>query len=146
MRLPSRVSAAVTTTLALSWALAGCAGSGSADGTVAATTVDGVKHLGVKGFAALAGAPTTVVLDVRTPEEFAAGHLPGARDVDFRSVDFDAQLATLDKRATYAVYCHSGNRSGQALQRMQAAGFTQVADLDGGVTAWTQAGNSLVTG
>jgi len=146
MRLKSRLSAAAVTTLALSWGLAGCGSSGSSGGTTAATTVDGVKHLDVKAFAALAGGASTVVLDVRTPGEFATGHLPNARVLDFRGADFDAQLGTLDKQAMYAVYCHSGNRSGQALQRMQAAGFTHVADLSGGVTAWSQAGRSLVTG
>lgn len=145
MRFPSRLSAAAVTTLALTWGLAGCGSSGSSGGTAAATTVDGVKHLDVTGFASLAGAPGTVVLDVRTPEEFATGHLPNARDLDFRGADFDTKLGTLDKQATYAVYCHSGNRSGQALQRMQAAGFAHVADLSGGVTAWSQDGRSLVT-
>jgi phage shock protein E len=146
MRFPSRLSAAAVTTLALSWGLAGCSGSGSSGGTAAATTVDGVKHLDVKSFAALAGAPGTVVLDVRTAEEFASGHLPNAKVLDFRGGEFAATLGTLDKQATYAVYCHSGNRSGQALQQMQAAGFTHVADLSGGVTAWSQDGRSLVTG
>jgi rhodanese-related sulfurtransferase len=146
MRLPSRFSAAVAATLALSWALTGCSGSSSASGGSAATAVDGVKHLDVSAFAALSGAPSTIVLDVRTPAEFATGHLPNAKDLDIRSADFDAQLGTLDKQATYAVYCHSGNRSGQALDKMKAAGFTHVADLSGGVTAWSQDGKQLVTG
>ena len=67
-----------------------------------------------------------MLLDVRTPEEFATGHLAGAQLMNFEAADFDARLATLDKNATYAVYCRSGNRSGQALERMEAAGFTHL--------------------
>lgn len=152
MHLLSRLAAATIATTALIWGLAGCSGSGSSSGEVSTTTVevstttvDGVKHLDVEAFATLAASPAAVVLDVRTPEEFTAGHLPNARLLDFQSADFDAQLATLDKQATYAIYCRSGNRSGQALQRMQAAGFAHAADLDGGINAWGQAGRSLVT-
>jgi rhodanese-related sulfurtransferase len=86
-----------------------------------------------------------VLLDVRTPQEFTAGHLPGARNLDIGASTFDAQLGALDKAVTYAVYCHSGNRSNQALQRMATAGFTHVADLSGGITAWTAAGQQTTT-
>jgi rhodanese-related sulfurtransferase len=100
----------------------------------------------VSAFAALVAAPSTVVLDVRTPSEFATGHLTGAHLLDIRATDFDSQIGALDKNATYAVYCHSGNRSGQAIERMKAAGFTHVADLAGGITAWSAAGRPVTTG
>jgi phage shock protein E len=103
------------------------------------------RHLDVTGFATLAATPGTVVLDVRTPEEFATGHLAGARNLDIRAADFSTLLATLDRTATYAVYCHSGNRSGQALQAMTTTGFTHIADLTGGITAWTAAGKPVTT-
>lgn len=84
-----------------------------------------------------------VVLDVRTPEEFAAGHLAGAVNVDFYAASFADDLAALDRTVPYLVYCHSGNRSGKATQAMQQLGFTTIYDLDGGVTAWQAAGYSL---
>jgi len=56
------------------------------------------------------------------------------------------QIASLDKNATYAVYCHSGNRSGAALEQMAAAGFTHLYDLAGGLTAWQAMGGHMVAG
>lgn len=142
MRFLTLPAAAVTLTATL--ALTGCgSSSGSAGSSV--TAVDGVKHLGVDDFASLASTPGVVVLDVRTPEEFASGHLANATVLDFRGPDFATKLGALDKNATYAVYCHSGNRSGQALEQMKAAGFVHVADLEGGITAWNQAGRTIVT-
>lgn len=117
--------------------------------TPAGVTTQGTQiaqHLDVTGFAALAATPGTVVLDVRTPEEFTTGHLAGARNMDFRAANFSTRVAALDHGTTYAVYCHSGNRSGQALQVMTDAGFTHVADLIGGITAWSTAGKTVTTG
>jgi len=74
-------------------------------------------------------APGTVVLDVRTPAEFAAGHLPEAKNIDIEGPDFASGIAALDKTATYAVYCRSGNRSATAMEQMTAASFTHVYDL-----------------
>ncbi|MGV8911156.1 MAG: rhodanese-like domain-containing protein [Rhodoglobus sp.] len=71
----------------------------------------------------------TVVIDVRTPGEFAAGHLDGATLLDLNGGDFAAALPTLDPEAEYAVYCKSGNRSGQAVAMMEDAGFENVIDL-----------------
>ncbi len=70
-----------------------------------------------------------IILDVRTPEEFAGGHLDGARLLDFNSGEFSAALPTLDPNATYVVYCRSGNRSGQAVAQMQQQGFSNVTNL-----------------
>ena len=70
-----------------------------------------------------------VIFDVRSPEEFAAGHLPGARNLDLNGGDFAAALAGLDKSTPYLLYCRSGNRSGVALEMMQQAGFTDVKNL-----------------
>jgi len=132
--------------VALGLTLGACSSSGSSGPLAPAVAVDGIRHLDVEGFAALAATPATVLIDVRTAEEFASGHLQGATNLDLRAVDFDSRLASLAKGSTYAVYCHSGNRSGQALERMSAAGFTHVADLSGGITAWTAAGRATTTG
>jgi rhodanese-related sulfurtransferase len=76
---------------------------------------------------------TRTVIDVRTPQEFAAGHLEGARNVDVEAADFASKIASLDKGAPYLVYCHSGRRSAIAAAQMATAGFTDI--VDGGAMA-----------
>ena len=73
--------------------------------------------------------PAGNVIDVRTAEEFAEGHVQGARNLDIQNGDFEAALATLDKGVLYNVYCRSGNRSATAVAMMRNAGFTNVVDL-----------------
>lgn len=75
--------------------------------------------------------PGVVLLDVRTPSEFAAGHLQGARNVNFLSTDFADQVAKLDPNATYVLYCKSGNRAGQAGTLMLQKGFKNVSNAGG---------------
>ena len=65
----------------------------------------------------------TVIIDVRTPAEFASGHLEGALNIDVQSPDFAAQIMELDPSGEYFVYCRSGNRSGQAIAQMTQMGF-----------------------
>lgn len=112
--------------------LAGCSSSSSAN------------NLSVNEFSAKAAEPGVVTLDVRTPGEFAEGYIEGARLIDFQSGNFENEIATLDKSATYAIYCRSGNRSGQAVKVMQDAGFTNVFNMNGGVIDWANAGLPLV--
>ena len=83
-------------------------------------------------------------MDVRTPGEFNEGHIEGALLVDFQSGSFENEIASLDKSKTYAVYCRSGNRSGQAVKVMSEAGFTNIYNLNGGVIDWAGAGKTLV--
>jgi rhodanese-related sulfurtransferase len=64
------------------------------------------------------------VIDVRTPEEFASGHLDGALNIDFQGSMFATEIGALDKSANYVIYCRSGNRAGQAVTYMQDNGFT----------------------
>jgi len=85
-----------------------------------------------------------VVLDVRTPAEFEEGHLEGAILVDFYDADFVEQLADLDPDQPYLLYCRSGNRSGETIGVMQQLGFADVANVDGGILAWEQAGHPTV--
>lgn len=93
----------------------------------------------------LADAPDDlVILDVRTPQEFAEGHLDGAVLVDFYDADFADQLAELDPDVPYVVYCRSGNRSGQTLPLMQQLGFGSALDIGGGILAWADAGLPIV--
>jgi phage shock protein E len=104
------------------------------------------QHLAASDFSAALSNPGTIVLDVRTPAEFATGHLPKAQNIDIQGADFATRIAALDKQAAYAVYCHSGKRSNAALEQMAAAGFTHVYDLTGGMMAWQSIGGALATG
>ncbi len=72
-----------------------------------------------------------IVIDVRTPAEYAEGHLEGAKNVDVQGADFEAEIAAFDKEDTYYVYCRSGNRSATAVQQMDSMGFTDVVDGGG---------------
>jgi phage shock protein E len=94
--------------------------------------------------AGLAADASVTVLDVRTPEEFAEGHLDGAVLVDVTAPSFTDEVAQLDPDRPYLVYCRSGNRSAQAVAAMEAAGFAHLWDMEGGVAAWTSAGLALV--
>lgn len=70
----------------------------------------------------------TTVIDVRTPQEYAAGHVADAVNISVEAADFDVQVEQLDKGAEYVVYCRSGRRSGLATQRMAGLGFTDLKD------------------
>jgi rhodanese-related sulfurtransferase len=112
--------------------LAGCSSSTTA------------SDLSVTEFSAKIAEVGVITLDVRTPGEFAEGYIKGARLINFQSGNFENEIAALDKNATYAVYCRSGNRSGQAVKVMQDAGFTNVFNMNGGVIDWANAGLPLV--
>ena len=112
--------------------LAGCSSSSSA------------MDLSVSEFSSKAAESGVVTLDVRTPGEFNEGHIEGSLLVDFQSGNFKNEILSLDKNQTYAVYCRSGSRSGQAVKVMSEAGFTKLYNLDGGVIDWASAGLPLV--
>ena len=81
--------------------------------------------------------PNLQVVDVRTPQEFAAGHIKGAQNVDFRSPDFEKNIAkAVKKRKTVLVYCRSGKRSLNAMNLMVKNGFKDVYNMEGGILAW----------
>jgi rhodanese-related sulfurtransferase len=84
------------------------------------------------------------VLDVRTPREFAAGHIAGATNLNYLSGDFSDRLAQLDQSKTYLLHCAVGGRSTNALPKMARLGFTNVIHLDGGFKAWQAEGNPVV--
>ena len=94
--------------------------------------------INVETFKAKISDPNTVVLDVRTPEEVAAGKIEGAVEMDFYADDFQQKVAALDKEKTYLVYCKSGGRSGKTCKMMEKSGFKSLYNLDGGWTAWSK--------
>ena len=81
-----------------------------------------------------------VVLDIRTAGEYAAGHLPGAIQIDFYSASFEQELAALDRNVPYLMYCQSGGRSAAALPIMEGLGFREVYEIDSGYGGWVAAG------
>lgn len=88
--------------------------------------------------------PGFVILDVRNPEEFAAGHIADAVNVCFLCGTFGDDVASLDKSKTYLVYCRSDNRSALAVAQMSQQGFTNLYDLTGGVQQWQAKGLPVV--
>ena len=87
-----------------------------------------------------------IIIDVRTPEEFAAGHLVGALLIDIKDATFDARIAELDPEADYIVYCRSGNRSAQAVTRMRGIGIRNITDLGSLENASAETGIAIVDG
>lgn len=88
----------------------------------------------------LADDKSAVLVDVRTPAEFAEGHIPGAVNIDWLEPDaFARRTANFDKDHTYYLYCRSGGRSRAASEALEARGL-RVRDLDGGYEAWTADG------
>ncbi len=81
-----------------------------------------------------------VLLDIRTPEEFAAEHLEGAVEINYRAPTFGAELDQLDKGKTYLIYCRTGHRTGMAGTMMRAKGFARVYNMLGGITRWKTEG------
>ncbi len=89
----------------------------------------------------LKASPEAILVDVRTPEEFAEGNITGAQNIDFNAPDFEQKISALDKNKTYFVYCKAGTRSAKAVSKMSALGFTSLYCLDGGYMAWKEKGN-----
>ena len=124
--------------------LAICPATFAADATPSAPPVNNAKRPSqlVEPLAAqkLISNKLVQVLDVRTPAEFAAGHIAGATNLDFNAKDFQAKVAALDKNQPYLVQCASGNRSAKACTAMEQIDFKTLYDLKGGIKAWEAAG------
>jgi rhodanese-related sulfurtransferase len=86
---------------------------------------------------------SAILIDVRTPEEFANGHLKNAININYYDPSFMKQMGTLSKDKTIYVYCRSGGRSGKATQELTQAGY-KVVDMAGGITAWENNGLPVV--
>ncbi len=97
-------------------------------------------------FAATIQNSGVVVLDVRTSGEFESGHIANSVNIDVEAGSFENEIANLDKNAQYAVYCHSGRRSGIAAELMEKNGFKEIHNLKDGIISWQAAGYPLVVG
>lgn len=83
------------------------------------------------------------LIDVRTPKEYKQGHLKGAKNIHLYEQDFVEQINKLDKTKPVYVYCKAGGRSAEAVEIMQAQGFQNIVELDGGTDSWIEKGKSL---
>lgn len=107
--------------------------------TPAAQAPTVVKQVSVtEAHAFLRAHPKAVFLDVRQPDEYAAGHAEGARLKPLP--ELDQWAAGLDRNATYVLICRSGGRSNTAAQKLVQLGFTDVTNVTGGTLAWQAAG------
>jgi len=121
--------------LAATCLVVGCGGAEStsgADGSAGTTA------------STVATASTATIIDVRTPEEFADGHIPGALNLSLEDGSLESELGSLDPAASYLVYCRSGRRSAIAVELMASEGFTDVTDLGGLEEAVAATGSQLV--
>jgi len=101
-----------------------------------------VKKEAAKSEAAAKKEPLTV-LDVRTPEEYAKGHIDGATNIDFNDDSFKEALAKLDRSKPYLVHCAAGGRSAKTRELMKSLGFKNIFHLEGGLNAWQKAGGPV---
>lgn len=97
---------------------------------------EGVQVLDVAKYEQKMTQPDVQLIDVRTPEEFAEGHLENAINMDINGDNFDASVASLDKEKPVMVYCKAGGRSAKAAAKLKEMGFKSISDLDGGITNW----------
>lgn len=77
-----------------------------------------------------------IVFDVRTVEEYQAGHIIGSKSLNFLGEGFESTIEQLPKNYKYMIYCQSGGRSAKALEKMKKAGFIHVLELEGGYSKW----------
>ena len=108
---------------------------------VSCSNSSSVTNVNTQDFLTKTQEANVVVIDVRTADEFAQGHLLNAININVEGGMFEESIATLDKSATYAVYCRSGRRSAIATEKMAKAGFTSLFNLQGaGFLELAQAG------
>ena len=84
------------------------------------------------------------IIDVRTGEEFASGHLEGAINIDWYSECCEGWIDMLDRNNTYLIYCKSGKRSGEVLSLMSELNFKVAYSLSGGIIQWVEEGFSII--
>ncbi|MFN5010673.1 MAG: rhodanese-like domain-containing protein, partial [Gammaproteobacteria bacterium] len=90
-----------------------------------------------------AGGGAPIVLDVRRAEEFAAGRVPGARNLPHDRIVADPAVLGVPKDAEIVVYCQSGRRANMALEALQKAGYTRVSHLEGDYPGWQSQGRPV---
>lgn len=126
---------------ASSWQAENASGSVSADALARPRDVD--LEAAIRMIETL---PGLVILDVRTPVEFAEGRVRQSVNLDFYADGFDQALSGLDRQAAYLVYCRCGGRSAYTLDMMDELGFTNVLHMPAGMDGWREAGLPVCMG
>jgi len=155
-RRRSFVALAGAAGLALSIGLSGCSSDSGAEPAAAAEqgqvqgpgadvqVPESPVRVGVQEFADVIASPGVTIVDVRTAEEYAQGHIEGAVNIPVENSDFIDQVSQLDPNGTYAVYCRSGNRSQAAVAGMSDVGINGIFELESGTNGWSGEGQQLV--
>lgn len=90
------------------------------------------------------GMKNQVLVDVRSPQEFKYGHIENAVNINFYTKNWLDKFANFEKSKPVYIYCRSANRSGSVARKLIATGFTQVYELENGITKWKKEGFPLV--
>lgn len=104
---------------------------------------DSINVVSIQDFEKKLQKKNVIVLDVRTPKEVAESSLEGVININYLGENFAKEIEVLNKKQTYLIYCKSGRKSREAASIMEKAGFKRVYMLDGGITAWEQAGKPI---
>jgi rhodanese-related sulfurtransferase len=97
---------------------------------------DACTNLEPLQFKGLINNDSVLLIDVRTPKEYKALHLPQAVNIDFFSNDFSEAVKKLDRNKSVFIYCRSGKRSSKSIPTFKAAGFAKIYNLNGGIKRW----------
>lgn len=122
-------------TAALFISVTACSQSARTDAAPTDLTVDQFKAELVKGEA--------VFVDVRTPQEYADGHIAGSQNIDWMAANHEKMLLTLDPKKPMLLYCQAGGRSGSAKEFLESKGY-HVKHLASGFSGWEKAGEEVV--
>jgi rhodanese-related sulfurtransferase len=129
--------------LAATWARSQPSTNSEPKGPAVAARPGPPKKVEVEEFEKLWQDKKNVVLDVRTKQEFDAGHIPGAVNLDVNAPGFTNKVAALDTNKVYLVHCAAGRRSANACDQMSRLGFSHLIDLAPGFRGWEKAGKPV---
>lgn len=134
----------LSTTVVLALFTASCGNSQTTTPEAAIAATEAIVNVDAKTFSELSASQPGIILDVRTPEEWAEGTISGAEKINYHDADFAQQVEKLDKNTPVYVYCRRGGRSSSAADVLKDKGFTKIYNLDGGITAWQDNGFKVV--
>lgn len=104
---------------------------------------EGISLVDSNGFEKQMEDSASQIIDVRTPEEYAEGHIANAVNMNINNPNFETLIVSLNKEQPVMVYCKAGGRSAKAAGILKDNGFKQVYDLDGGIIGWNQANKAM---
>ena len=102
------------------------------------------KHVNAEAASKLVADGKVTIIDVRTADEFKAGHIEGAQNIDIYEDGFAAKAAELDKSKPILIHCQGGGRSRLALSTFKKLNFSEIYHMDGGMKGWKAAGKPVV--